>query len=71
MLSEVVSLAITFTMKPTNCTKRDRITLRHDPKSILLYLEPTLHRTNRVGGAASPDLSHHRTYRSVYGGSIA
>ncbi len=24
---------------------------------------------NRVGGAASPVLSHHRTYRSVYGGS--
>ena len=27
--------------------------------------------TNQVGGADSPVLSHHRAYRSVYGGSIA
>ena len=26
---------------------------------------------NRVGGAVSPDLSHHRAYGSVHGGSIA
>ena len=26
---------------------------------------------NRVGGASSPVLSHHRAYRSVHGGSIA